>query len=265
MSSGAESASAVERRLRALLAEHAGTIVVEPVPAPWVVVVDLEARRCAGAGRPTGSVSGCAGDELLDRRVRLLEEGAGRLDAVADLERVMARASAAQVRELAAFARCRPSSWDRQPGEKGAASAAGRAARPAVLEPVSEWAVAEVAARLRLPTRAAQARLAQAVFLVAELPATLAALEAGVLGPAHAGALVDLLQPVSAQARGQVEAAALERAGTQTVAGLRARVRRIIARVDAAAALRRLVAAAKSRGVARECRLACVSARRDLG
>src|SRR5215207_8125700 len=46
----------------------------------------------------------------------------------------MARAAAAQARELASFARCRPTSWDRQPGEKGAASAATRAARPVALE-----------------------------------------------------------------------------------------------------------------------------------
>jgi hypothetical protein len=61
---------------------------------------------------------------------------------------------------------------------------------------------------------------------------------------------VDLLEPVSEDTRAQVEAAALERAGTQTVDNLRARTRRIIAEVDAAAALRRLVAATKGRKVA---------------
>ncbi len=162
----------------------------------------------------------------------------------------MARATAAQVRELAAFARCRPSSWDRQPGEKGAASAATRAARPAGLAPVSEWAVAEVAARLRLPQRAAQTRLEEAVVLAEQLPATLAALEAAQISPAHARTLVDLLQPVSDEKRAEIEAAALERAGSQTVDNLRSRVRRLIAKHDAAAALRRLVAAAKGRKVA---------------
>jgi len=225
-------------RLRALLAERVSVRVIQTVPAPCVVVVDLHARRArAGAAPP-------------DPRARLLEAGAGHLDAVADLEQVMARAAAAQARELASFARCRPGSWDRQPGETGAASAATRAARPVVLEPVSEWAVAEVAARLRLPHRVALARLTEAVVLVDRLPATLAALEAGVITAAHAHALVDLLEPVSEEKRAEVEAAALERAGTQTVDNLRSRVRRIIARVDAAAALRRLVAAAKGRTVA---------------
>ncbi len=226
--------------MRLLLAER--TSVIGTTPAPCVVIVDLEARRHA---RPAAS-----GPELLDPRPRLLEDGAGHLDAVADLDRVMARATAAQARELAAFARCRPSSWDRQPGEKGAASPASRAARPAALEPVSEWAAAEAAARLRLPQRVALSRLAEAVFLVEELPATMAALESGVITPAHARALVDLLEPVSDDKRAQVEAAALERAGTQTVDNLRARVRRLIAKHDAAAALRRLVSAAKGRKVA---------------
>jgi hypothetical protein len=227
-----------EDRLRALLVERGSVPVIQTVPTPCVVVVDLHARRArAGAAPP-------------DPRARLLEAGAGHLDAVADLERVMARAMAVQARELASFARCRPASWDRQPGETGAASAATRAARPVALEPVSEWAAAEVAARLRLSQRTAQARLEEAVVLVERLPATLAALEAGRIGPAHARALVDLLEPVSDDKRAEAEAAALERAGSQTVDNLRARVRRIIARIDAAAALRRLAEAAKGRTVA---------------
>ena len=230
--------SLAEVRMRGLLAERAGGITIDAIPAPCVVVVDLEAHRSA---RETGG---------LDPRGRLLEVGAGHLDAVADLERVMARAAAAQVRELASFARCRPSSWDRQPGEKGAASSASRAARPATLVPVSEWAAAEVAARLRLPQRAAQSRLAEAVFLVDRLPATLAALEAGAITTGHARVLVDLLEPVSDDKRTEIETAALELAGAQTVDNMRVRVRRLIAKHDAAAALRRLVSAAKGRRVA---------------
>src|SRR5215212_6781980 len=179
--------------------------VIETKPAPCVVIVDLEARRHTTSRRFPSAA------ERLDPRSRLLEAGAGHLDAVADLERVMARAAAAQV---------------------------------------SEWAAAEAAARLRLPHRIALARLSEAVVLVDQLPATLAALEAGAITAAHASALVGLLEPVSDDKRTEVEAAALERAGTQTVGNLRARVRRIIAKLDAAAALRRLVAAAKGRKVA---------------
>ena len=113
MLGGAVLPSAAEDRLRGLLAERGGGIVVRPAPEQ-VVVIDLAVRRCGP----------------LDPRARMLEAGAARLDAVADLEQVKARAAAAQARELAAFARSRPASWDRQPGERGAASAASRAARP---------------------------------------------------------------------------------------------------------------------------------------
>ena len=82
---GDEFLSSVERRMRVLLTER--TSVVETTPAPCVVIVDLEARRHAP---PAAS-----GPERFDPRTRLLEEGAGHLDAVADLEQVMARAAAA--------------------------------------------------------------------------------------------------------------------------------------------------------------------------
>ena len=229
--------SVVEPRLLAALAELEALPAIATTRTPFVMVLDYDARRAHVAAPP-------------DPRARLLETGAGHLDAAADLDAVLSRAAAAQARELASFARCRPASWDRQPGETGAASAATRAARPAALAPVSEWAVAEVAARLRLSSRAAQARLEEAVVLVEQLPATLAALNAGRISPAHARALVDLLRPVSEDKRAQVEAAALERAGEQTVDNLRARVRRLITRLDAAAALRRLAAAVRGRKVA---------------
>ena len=217
--------SLIEPRLLAALAERESlpAITTTRLRLPVVMVLDYDARRAGHYAAP------------LNPRARLLETGAGHLDAAADLDAVLARAAAAQARELAAFARCRPSSWDRQPGEKGAASAATRAARPAALEPVSEWAVAEVAARLRLSGRAAQKKLEESVVLVEQLPATFAALDAGRISPAHAGALVDLLGAVSEDKRADVEAAALERAGEQTVQNLRARVRRIITRIDAAA------------------------------
>src|SRR4051812_2380896 len=100
-----------EGRMLARLMERANVPVIQTAPAPCVVIVDLESRRHG----PRATARG-----LLDPRSRMLEAGAGHLDAVTDLERVMARAAAAQARELASFARCRPASWDRQPGEKGA-------------------------------------------------------------------------------------------------------------------------------------------------
>ena len=109
---------------------------------------------------------------FLDSRARLLTRGAAHLDAAVAADRVAARAAAARARELAAFARSRPAAmFDRAPGERGAASAASVAARPAALTDVSEWAVDEAAATLGVSGRAAALLLADAVTLVEGLPA----------------------------------------------------------------------------------------------
>ena len=140
--------------------------------------------------------------------------------------------------------------FDRAPGERGAASAASVAARPAALTEVSEWAVDEAAATLGISGRAASLLLIDAVTLVEGLPATLAALAAGDISPAHARAMVELAGPVADPAkRAQVEAAVLPRAAGQTAPALRASVRRAVARIDAAAAADRLAKAVRDRHV----------------
>jgi hypothetical protein len=148
---------------------------------------------------------------FLDSRARLLSVGAAHLDGAVDANRVAARAAASRARALAAFARSRPAAmFDRAPGERGAASAASVAARPAVLTEVSEWAVDEAAATLGMSGRAASLELVDALTLVEGLPATLAALDAGEISPAHARAMVELAGPVStADKRAEVEAAVL--------------------------------------------------------
>ncbi|WP_142023630.1 HNH endonuclease signature motif containing protein [Blastococcus colisei] len=188
---------------------------------------------------------------FLDARARLLCAGAAQLDQAAAADRDAARAAAARARALAAFARSRPAAmFDRAPGERGAASAASVAARPAALTEVSEWAVDEAAATLGISARAASLMLVQAVTLVEGLPATLAALTAGDISPAHATVLVELAGPVSTpQKRAQVEAAVLPRAPRQTTAALRACVRRAVTRIDAAAAAQRLAEAVRNRQV----------------
>ena len=92
--------------------------------------------------------------------------------------------------QLAAFAAARPAALlDRPDDEVGAAAAASRAARPAALTAVSEWAVDEVMVALGLSSRAAAGLLADSVTLDERLPATLAALEAGRISwAARAGA-----------------------------------------------------------------------------
>ncbi len=114
---------------------------------------------------------------------------------------------------------------------------------------MSEWAVAEVAARLRVPERTASGLLAESVELVEFLPGTLAALEAGEISWSHARALVELLGPVAAGKKALVEARVLPRAPGQTVAQLRECTKRAVARVDADAAVRRLTAAIGGRKV----------------
>ena len=191
-----------------------------------------------------------------DSRIRLLNTGAAHLDEAVAESRVASRAEASRARALAAFARSRPAAmFDRAPGERGAASAASVAARPSPLTEVSEWAVDEAAATLRISGRAASMQLVEAITLVEGLPATLAALAAGDISPAHARIMVEVAGPVAdPDKRAQVEAAVLPRAVGQTPAALRASVRRAVTRIDAAAAAARLVQAASERQVRLETR-----------
>src|SRR4051794_25297578 len=214
------------------------------------VIACLETEFGADYPDPAGFVV----DEhqrFLDARARLLTSGAAHLDDAVAAGRQIARDEARRLRGLAAFAHSRPAAmFDRAPGERGAASAASRAARPAALTDVSEWAVDEAAATLGVSGRAASMMLIDAVTLVEGLPATLAALSAGDISPAHARVMVELAGPVADPAkRAEVEAAVLPRAPRQTAAALRASVRRAVARIDAAAAADRLAKAVRDRHV----------------
>jgi hypothetical protein len=123
--------------------------------------------------------------ESVARLRPFLAAGADQLDRAVAASAEIARLSAVVVGSLAAFARCRPEGlMDRQPGERGAMSAASRAARPAALTEVSEWAADELAVALRIPGRTAEAQLAESVLLAERLPRTLELLERGVLSPA---------------------------------------------------------------------------------
>ena len=188
---------------------------------------------------------------FLDSRLRLLTSGAAHLDDAVAAATQLAREEARRVRALAAFARSRPAAmFDRAPGERGAASAASRAVRPAALTDVSEWAVDEAAATLAISGRAASMMLIDAVTLVEGLPATLAALEAGEISPAHARVMVEVAGAVADPAkRAEVEEEVLPRAPRQTPPALKASVRRAVARIDAAAAADRLTKAVRDRHV----------------
>ncbi|MDP9390830.1 MAG: 13E12 repeat family protein, partial [Actinomycetota bacterium] len=91
---------------------------------------------------------------------------------------------------------------------------------------MSEWAVDEVMVALGLSSAGASRLLAESVTVVEQLPATLAALEAGRISWAHVRMLVEVLAPLSAKARGEVEAALMAGAAGRTVGQLRAAARR---------------------------------------
>lgn len=191
-------------------------------------------------------------ERFLDARIQLLNAGAAELEGAVAAGKRMARDEAARARALAAFVRARPAAlFDRAPGERGAASTASRAARPSALTEVSEWAVDEAAATLRISGRAASMLLVDAVTLVEGLPTTLAALAAGDLSPQHARVMVEIVGPVTDPGtRAQIEADVLPRAvAGQAPTALRASARRAVAKRDAAAAADRLAAAVRDRHV----------------
>ena len=201
-----------------------------------------------------GDVQEAGDEEAMPERfvsfARLLEAGAGHLAVARAAYREQCRQAAVQVRELAAFAAQRPAAvLDRPDAEVGSAAVASRAARPAALTAVSEWAVDEVMVALGLSWSAAAGLLADSITLAERLPATLAALEQGRIGWAHARAMAELVGPVKDEARGEVEARLLARAEGRTVTQLRVAARRAVLRADAAAAAARLAAAIRARSV----------------
>ena len=131
----------------------------------------------------------------------------GPLGAVQAADREIARQTALRARAVAAFAASRPSSADRAQGERGAMSAERWAARPEVLQGVSEWATQELVIALSLSAAAAQVLLERSLTLVHRLPGTLDALEAGALHPGHLWPLLDKVAPITDDAvRAQLKA-----------------------------------------------------------
>jgi hypothetical protein len=233
--------------------ERAVATAVERVDAGPLFVVDvLRPELLWGRGwvyEPTAPRHAAAsGAGELDR---LLAAGAEPLARAAAASREIARLSAVVATSLAEFARCRPATlFDRQPGEQGAMSAATRAARPAALAEVSEWAVDEVAPTLRISGPAATAQLVDALVLDERLPLTLQLLSRGELSPAHARQMVTTVGPVADDAlRADIEAHVLGLLKDKTPPQLGDCARRIVLRRDAEGAGRKLVAAIRERGV----------------
>ena len=177
----------------------------------------------------------------------------GPLGDVQAADREIARQTARRARAVAAFADSRPASADRAPGEPGCMGADRRAARPESLAGVSEWAAQELAVALSITTPAAEALLDRSLTLVHRLPATLAALEAGLLHVGHLWPLLEKLAPVAdVVVRERLERDLLAWvAGRQvtTPAQLGAKLRRELLARNVRTAARELEAALRRRGV----------------
>lgn len=157
-------------------------------------------------------------------------------------ERVAGLAASAQLAAIAELARRRPRSL-LDAGPAGHSDAGD----PLVPE-ISEFAVDEVAAALRLSRSAAGARLHVAVELT-RLPAAAAALAAGTLDLPKVRALVDTVAVLDHGSALAVTGRVLPRAATQTVGQLRASLSRAALAVDPGSARRRHAAAVASRQV----------------
>jgi hypothetical protein len=249
-------ASSFERALSTALLERRPKPVIEVFP-PAQGALWERAPRTGGpcSGRPPAPEQHdreeSDGPRAAEQLRRTLEAGIRHLERAADASRQIARLSAVVASSLAAFARCRPAALlDRQPGERGAMSAATRAARPAQLAEVSEWAVDEVAPSLRITAASAGAQLVDSLVLVERLPRTLALMARGELSPAHARQMVNVVGPVQDdELRADIEAHVLGLLGRKTPPQLGDCARRIVLRKDADAAARKLVAAVRERGV----------------
>ncbi|HYT10281.1 MAG TPA: DUF222 domain-containing protein, partial [Mycobacteriales bacterium] len=150
------------------------------------------------------------------------------IDAIAGWERLAAWAAAGQLAALAEFAHRRPRDLlDHPPGHADTG-------HPGVPE-VSEFAVDELAAALRLGRGTAGNRLVTAVELT-RLPATTTALRDGVIDLPKARAVIDAVTPLDDTTAQAVEAWVLPRAGTQTAGQLRAALTRAVLEADPAAA-----------------------------
>jgi len=141
------------------------------------------------------------------------------IDAVIGFDHVASWALARQTRLLAEFVR-------RRPGDHPLA------ARCDTPSPASEFAPDEIGLALRLSRTTATGRLVMAQTLVADLPGTLAAWQAGTIDTLKARAITEASYLLPREQRGALEARVLPRAKTQTIAQLRAALARAVLAID---------------------------------
>ena len=194
---------------------------------------------------------------------------AGILDAICAAERLASWTQAIQHRHLADFAKPGAaatedalSDYASAPGQPlhgkpvdedlpvAGSMSHGDSDRAELLSEVSmKVASAEVSAALRVSPMNANRRVAQAVDFVTDLPATLTALQSGVIDRGRSLVIAERTQHLPTDLRGQVEAAVVAKASDRTAGQLRAIADRAVIAADPAAAKKRHEAALKKRGV----------------
>ncbi len=141
------------------------------------------------------------------------------IEGVIAFDRMASWAGARQAALLAEFAR-------RRPADHPLAANSDTPSR------ASEFAPDEVALALRLSRTTAANRLVMAEVLAADLPGTLAAWETGVIDALKARAITETSYLLPPEKRGGLESRVLPRAGTQTIAQLRAALARAVLALD---------------------------------
>jgi hypothetical protein len=181
--------------------------------------------------------------------------GSSDLELVADIWAADAREAryvAERAASIAALARRRHIERDRDFGALGGPGLDSRARQSPVLADVSETFVTELALIRSCSEHEAESLAIESILLTSKLTATWGALYAGRIDVRKMRALIDLLGPAKPKVAAAIEARVLPGAEHLTVAQLRAKVRRVLARLDAEALERRRAAAARRAGVCRQ-------------
>ena len=203
-------------------------------------VVDALPGGAGAVPGPQGRWSDCLpggllGDLLMHRgAVAGPARGWESLERAGAWERIVAWAQARQAREVVGFVE----HAERRP-------VGGQRPHEAM-----ESAVAEVGLMLGLTSRAANARVSEALTLCARLPATLGALERGEISAAGARAIAEQTCHLSDDEAGRVEASVLAKAaGRRTAPQIREATRRVVHKTDPEAVRRRHRQQRRERGV----------------
>lgn len=174
------------------------------------------------------------------------------LELVSDIWAADARESrhvAERAAAITALARRRSAERDRDFGSLGKPGLDSQLRLPEALRQVSETFVTELAVIRGCSEMAAEALAVESILLTTKLRSTWSALYEGRIDVRRMKALVDLLGPATPKVAAEVERRVLPAAGEMTVAQLRARVRRLLFRLDAKALEDRRVRAAKKADV----------------